>query len=261
MNSFAMVEEAIQAEITRQAEILDDGGEVVQATMAYDPVKRRTRVLRLKENADDYRYFDDPDLLPLVIEEEQVQRVRAAMPELPDAMRDRFQQEHGLSRHVAEGLTANAATGAFYDEGASKCPNRKLLANWILRDVTAIANDRGVEVSDLGIEPRALAANVALVDSGRITPRSGQQIIHILAQEGGDPEEIMKARGLEAVQDTALIEGAVDEILAANPKSIETFREGDKKVMNFLMGQVMKRTQGKANPAQVKQLLEKKLRG
>jgi len=261
MNSFAMVEEAIEAEIARQTEILDDGGDVVQATMAYDPAKRRTRVLRLKENADDYRYFDDPDLIPLIITDEQRERVRAAMPELPDAMRARFEDEYALSHHDAELLTASGTTGAFYDEEAKRSDYPKTVANWVLRDVLALANERGVEVDALGIEPGALAANVALVESGRITAKSAREIFHVLVDEGGTPEEIMKARGLEAVQDTAIIEGAVDEVLAANPKSIATFREGDKKVLNFLMGQVMKRTQGKANPAQVKQLLEKKLGG
>jgi aspartyl-tRNA(Asn)/glutamyl-tRNA(Gln) amidotransferase subunit B len=261
MNSFAMVEEAIEAEITRQAEILDDEGEVVQATMAYDPVKRRTRVLRLKENADDYRYFDDPDLIPLIIEPERVERVRAAMPELPDAKRARFEAQHALSRHDAETLTASRPLADFFEEAAKIYGQGKKIANWILRDLLALLREREVEVDALAIEPGALAALVKLVDSGRLTARSAREILPELAHAGADPETIMQERGLEAVQDTGLIEGAVDEVIAANPKSVASFREGDKKVLNFMMGQVMKRTQGKANPAEVKKLLEAKLAG
>jgi aspartyl-tRNA(Asn)/glutamyl-tRNA(Gln) amidotransferase subunit B len=259
INSFASVEEAIEAEITRQAEILDDGGEVVQATMGFDLATRRTWVLRLKENADDYRYFDDPDLIPLIVEEEQVDRVRAVMPELPDAKRARFEDEYALSRHDAEVLTSSRPLAAFFEEAARIHGEAKKIANWILRDLLALLKDREVEIDALAIQPGALAALVELVDSGRLTARSAREIFPELAAEGGDPEAIMQARGLEAVQDSGLIESVVDEVLAANPKSIESFREGDKKVLNFLMGQVMKRTQGKANPAEVKQLLEKRL--
>jgi len=216
-------------------------------------------VLRLKENADDYRYFDDPDLIPLIVEEEQVDRVRATMPELPDAKRARFEDEYALSRHDAEVLTSSRPLAAFFEEAARIHGEAKKIANWMLRDLLALLKDREVEIDALAIQPGALAALVELVDSGRLTARSAREIFPELAAEGADPEAIMQARGLEAVQDSGLIESAVDEVLAANPKSIESFREGDKKVLNFLMGQVMKRTQGKANPAEVKQLLEKRL--
>jgi aspartyl-tRNA(Asn)/glutamyl-tRNA(Gln) amidotransferase subunit B len=183
------------------------------------------------------------------------------MPELPDEKRARFEDEHGLSRHDAEILTASRPLADFFEEAARNHGEAKKIANWILRDLLAYLKERDVEVDALEIAPAALAALVRLVDSGRLTAKSAREIFPELAERGGDPEEIMQARGLEAVQDTGLIEAAVDEVIAANPKSVATYLEGDRKVLNFMMGQVMKRTQGKANPAEIKKLLEKKLEG
>ena len=261
INSFANVEGAIEAEIGRQVEILDAGGEVLQATMAYDPERHRTRVLRVKEDAHDYRYFDDPDLIPLVIGEEQIEAVRAAMPELPDQKLVRFREDYGLSDYDARLLTGSRLLADFFETAARAHGQAKSVANWILRDLQRALNERDVDVDGVAITPEALAALIKLVDEGRLTARSAQEIFPELVEQGGDPEAIMQARGLEAVSDTGLIETAVDEALAENADCVEAIRGGDEKRLNFLMGQVMRKTQGKADPAQVRETLIGKIRG
>lgn len=259
LNSFAYVEAAINAEIERQAEMLDDGGEVVQATMSFDPATGRTAVMRLKENADDYRYFDDPDLIPLLIGEDEVEAVRAGMPELPDEKRDRFERDHGLARADATTLTASLALAQFFEDTVAIHPQPKAVANWIMRDVLQLLRDKSLDAEDLTLTPQQLGALVSLVDSGRLTVKNGREVFVELAESGGDPEAIMSTRGLEAVQDTGLIEGLVGEVIANNPDSVASYRGGDTKVLNFMMGQVMKATKGKASPAEVKTILEREL--
>jgi aspartyl-tRNA(Asn)/glutamyl-tRNA(Gln) amidotransferase subunit B len=260
INSFANVEAAIDAEVERQAEILDGGGDVVQATMAFDPATGRTRVLRLKENSDDYRYFPDPDLVPLVISEEQIEQVRGGLPELPAEKRARFQQEHDLSEGDAAILTASRGLADFYEEAlAATSQSAKTVANWMLRDLLRALKDREVEIEDAKISPGALATLIELVGAERLTVKSARELVPDLVAEGGDPVALMTERGLEAVSDSGLIEGAVDEVIDAHPEAVSTFRQGDQKAINFLMGQVMKKTKGKANPGQVRQLLLQKL--
>lgn len=261
LNSFAFVEAAINAEIERQAEILDDGGKVVQATMAFDPATNRTSVMRLKENADDYRYFDDPDLIPLQISEEEIEAVRAALPELPDEKRDRFERDFGLSRMDATTLTASLPLAQLFEATIAIHREAKSVANWIQRDVLQFLREKDLEIEATALTPEKLAALVELVDSGRLTVRSGREVFLDVAEHGADPVQVMTDRGLEAVQDTGLIEGFAKEVLANNPDSVAAYRGGDGKVLNFLMGQVMKATQGKASPADVKRILEIELEG
>jgi aspartyl-tRNA(Asn)/glutamyl-tRNA(Gln) amidotransferase subunit B len=259
LNSFAFVEAAINAEIERQAEVLDDGGEVVQATMAFDSNSNRTSVMRLKENADDYRYFDDPDLIPLQITEADVEAVRAVLPELPDAKRDRFVSDFGLSRMDATTLTANLVLAQLFEATLEIYNQPKSIANWIQRDVLQFVRDKDIEIEATELTPANLASLVELVDTGRLTVKNGREVFLVLAESGGDPAQIMAERSLEAVQDTGLIEGVAKEVLANNPDSVTAYREGDGKVLNFLMGQVMKATKGKASPADVKRILESEL--
>ncbi len=259
LNSFAFVEAAINAEIERQAELLDDGEAIVQATMSFDPATGRTSVMRLKENADDYRYFDDPDLIPLEISDADIEAARATMPELPDDKRDRFERDYALSRADATTLTSSLPLAQFFEDSAAIYHRPKALANWILRDVLQILRDKSLDIADLPLTPERFAALVALVDSGRLTVRNGRDVFLEVAETGGDPETIMAERGLEAVQDSGLIEALAKEVIAKNPDSVAKFREGDSKVLNFLMGQVMKATQGKASPAEVKRILESEL--
>ena len=261
INSFRFVEAAIDAEIERQADLLDEGEPVIQATMAFDPATRRTRVLRVKENAEDYRYFPDPDLIPLVISAEQVERVRASMPELPDAKRERFVSEFDLSEHDARVLTEKPPLAGFFERIAEiRGPqNAKGAANWILRDLLQALGERDWELAEASLTPEALASLLQLIDDGRLTAKSARELFVTLVEEGGDPETLMADRGLEAVSEPGAIDEAVNEAIEANPQAVESYREGDEKSLNFLMGQVMKKTKGKANPGTTRQLLIEKL--
>jgi len=261
INSFRFVEAAIDAEIARQIEVIEDGGEVVQATMGFDPERHRTRVLRIKENADDYRYFPDPDLIPLVIAAEHIESVRAALPELPDAKQARFQREYELSAYDAGILTESAPLADFFEEASRICGKPKAVANWIARDVLAILKEREVEIDELSLSAQGLGSLITLVEEGRVTARSARELLPDLAREGGDPEDLIRARGLEAVSDSGELEAHVDRVIAANPQALEQIAAGDKKAVNFLMGQVMKKTQGKADAGQVRRLLDAKLGG
>ena len=261
LNSFRFVEAAIEAEIERQAGILDDGQDVIQATMAYDPDTNRTRVLRIKENSDDYRYFPDPDLIPLLISAEQVQDVRSSMPELQDDKRARYGEEYGLSAYDARLLTESRELAEFFEAAVAAGGAAKSIANWMLRDLLQALKERGAELDQLAMTPEILTQLVGLVDQGRLTAKSARELFGELVEHGGDPETLMQERGLEAVSDSGELEAAVDEAIAANPKVVESYHSGDAKALNFLMGQVMKRTQGKANPTTARELLATRLAG
>ena len=261
LNSFANVEGAIRAEIVRQSELLDDGMPVVQATMHFDADRSRTSVMRLKENADDYRYFDDPDLIPLLISEDQIERVRAVMPELPNEKRARFETQYGLSSEDAGLLLSGRDLSDFFEATAAGCPSDRSAFNWIVRDLNKELNEQAIEIADSPIEPESLAALIGLVESGRLTARNGRDLLTDLVRDGGDPEHLMVERGLEAVSDTGLIDSVVDEVVAGHPEAVESVRDGDDKPLNFLMGKVMQATQGKANPGEVRSRLVEKIRG
>jgi aspartyl-tRNA(Asn)/glutamyl-tRNA(Gln) amidotransferase subunit B len=259
LNSFRFVEEALYAEIARQAELLDRGGRVVQATMHYDPARRTTRVMRLKENADDYRYFPDPDLLPLRIAEADIEAVRRALPELPEDRRARFERDYALSDYDARLLTESRALADFYEAAAAASREPKSVANWMLRDVLAQLKERDCEIGATQLTPAALAKLIALVEDGRVTAASARPLVAVLIESGGDPDALVRARGLEALSDTGLLESAADAAIAAHPDVVAQIRSGDAKGLNFLIGQVMKRTQGKANPTAVREILARKL--
>ena len=261
INSFRFVEEGIAAEIERQAELIDGGGTVLQATMAYDPATGRTRVLRLKEDANDYRYFPDPDLIPLSISPERIEAVRAQLPELPDAKRARFDTELGLSSQDATQLAAARGLADFFEAALATHDDAKAVANWVLRDLRQALNERECEVADTSITPAALGRLVKLVDAGRLTATSARELMPELVDNGGDPEALMRERGLEAVSDTGELGAIVDLVIEANAETAEKIRGGDDKPLNALMGQVMKKTQGKADPGEVRKLLAARLRG
>jgi len=259
LNSFRFIEEAIYAEIDRQANLLDDGGRIDQATMAYDPSRRRTRVLRLKENADDYRYFPDPDLVPLVLDTVRVEGVRASLPELADARAARFQSDFSLSGDEAAALTASRPLADFFEAAVGAGAGVQAAASWLLRDVQRALKDRDLEIESSALRPEALAGLIAMVESGRTTARSARELIGELVERGGNPESLVQERGLEAVSDADTLKRVVDEVIAAHPEDVERLRGGEKKVLNFLMGQVMKRTQGKADPGSVRSILAERI--
>jgi aspartyl-tRNA(Asn)/glutamyl-tRNA(Gln) amidotransferase subunit B len=261
LNSFRFVEAAIGLEIERQAKALDRGERIVQSTMLYDPTANKTRVMRIKENADDYRYFPDPDLVPLVIDPAEIERVRAELPELPDAKRARFTQGYGLSEYDARLLTGSRALADFFEAATRAHGTAKTVANWLQRDVLQALKERELEIEQSRLAPEALAALLRLVDEARVTTKSARELVPELVERGGDPLALVRERGLEAVSDTGLIEAAADEVIAASPDNAERFRAGEDKILNFLMGQVMKKTGGRASPATVREILARKLRG
>ena len=261
LNSFTHVEDAIEAEALRQLEILESGGAIIQATMGYDPERRRTHVQRLKEDSDDYRYFPDPDLLPLRIDPARIEAVRAGMPELPEDKRIRFESEYELSAYDAGVLTASRELADFFEATARGCGAPKAAANWITRDVLRELKEREVELEELALTPAILAALIRLVEDGRLTARNASQIFPELVAKGGDPERLMVEQGLEAVSDVGAIDVFVADVIAAHPEVVEQVRQGDDKPLNFLMGQVMKASQGKAEPGQVRKALAEKIRG
>jgi aspartyl-tRNA(Asn)/glutamyl-tRNA(Gln) amidotransferase subunit B len=259
LNSYRFVEGAIEAEIERQAETLEKGGAVDQATMLYDSESGRTSVMRVKENADDYRYFPDPDLIPLEIDPAGIEDARGQLPELPDRKRARFEAEYGLSAHDARVLTASRALADFFESAARDHGDARSVANWVLRDVLQVLKERDAEIEETPIVPESLAALMRLVDGGRVTPQSAREVLRELVERGGDPDALVRERGLEAVSDAGLLESTVGEVLAAHPEMVGRFRGGQTNVLNFLMGQVMRRTAGKANPGLVREILSRKL--
>ena len=260
LNSFVYVEDAIEAEALRQCEILEDGGVVVQATMGYDPERRRTSVMRLKENSDDYRYFPDPDLIPLYIEPARIEAVRAELPELPEEKRVRFESEYALSGYDARVLTASRELAEFFEQSARLCGAPKAAANWIARDLLRELKERDVELEQIALTPPCLAALIGLVQAGRLTARNASQLFPDLISEAGDPEQLMIERGLEAVSDSGAIDAFVEEVIAAHCDVVQQIRDGDDKPLNFLMGRVMKASHGKADPGQVRKTLVEKIR-
>ncbi len=261
LNSFVHVEEAIEAEARRQIELIEDGGTVVQATMGFDPTRRRTSVQRLKENSDDYRYFPDPDLIPLRIEPERIEAVRAALPELPDEKRSRFESEYELSAYDAGVLTANRVLADFFEETAKACGAPKAAANWLTRDLLRELKEREVELEDTALTPTMLASLIRLVEEGRLTARNAADLFPDLVSSGGDPETLMSERGLEAVSDAGAIDGLVDRVIEDHPEVVQQIREGDDKPLNFLMGKVMQASAGKAVPSRVREVLIVRIRG
>jgi len=259
LNSFRFVEAAIEAEIERQAEIVEGGGHVEQATLAFDPPSGRIRVLRLKENADDYRYFPDPDLVPLVFDSARIEAARAELPELGDVKRARFRQEYGLSAYDAGLLCESRTLAEFFEATVAQHGNAKTVANWVLRDLLRALSEADLEIEGAGITPQSFAALLALVDQALTTAQSARGLMPELVQRGGDPAALVRERGLEALSDTGVLDAAVDEVIAAHPDNVARYRGGEKKVLNFFMGQVMKRTGGKADPVAVREILARKL--
>jgi aspartyl-tRNA(Asn)/glutamyl-tRNA(Gln) amidotransferase subunit B len=262
LNSFRFMQQAIEFEARRQIELIEDGGTVVQETRLYDPQRDETRSLRSKEDAMDYRYFPDPDLLPLAIGAEWIERVQREMPELPGAMRDRFVREHGLSEYDASLLTASKATATYYEAVAAAVADRKAAANWMLGEVAAAANDAGIDMAEAPVAPRQLAGLINRVLDGTINHKTAKEVFAALwAQEGDSADAIIAARGLKQISDAGAIEKLIDEVLAAHPGPVAEFRAGKEKAFNSLVGQCMRATRGKANPQQVNEILRRKLGG
>jgi aspartyl-tRNA(Asn)/glutamyl-tRNA(Gln) amidotransferase subunit B len=257
MNSMRFIQAAIDYEARRQIAILEDGGQIVQETRLYDPDRNETRSMRSKEEAHDYRYFPDPDLLPLEIEQDWVDHIAATMPELPDAKKARFMADFGLTDYDASVLTAELDSAAYFD-AVAKGRDGKLAANWVINELFGRLKKEGVEIADSPVSAAQLGGIVDLIGAGTISGKIAKDLFEILWTEGGDPAEIVETRGMKQVTDTGAIEAAVDEIIAANPAQVEKAK-ANPKLAGWFVGQVMKATGGKAAPAAVNDLVMRKL--
>jgi aspartyl-tRNA(Asn)/glutamyl-tRNA(Gln) amidotransferase subunit B len=269
LNSFRFVEKAINYEVERQIEIIESGGKVKQETRLYDPDKGETRSMRSKEEANDYRYFPDPDLLPVVLDETFISGVRATLPELPDQKAARFASEYGLSVYDAGVLTASRELASYYEEVAREVPGEpKLAANWVMGELAAALNKDGLEIGAVvgsggaGKLPAArLAGLVKRIADQTISGKIAKEVFEAMWASGSSADAIIEEKGLKQITDSSAIERAIDEVMARNPGQLADYRGGKDKLFGFFVGQVMKATGGKANPAQLNELLKKKLQG
>jgi aspartyl-tRNA(Asn)/glutamyl-tRNA(Gln) amidotransferase subunit B len=262
LNSFRFLERAIEYEVRRQIELLEDGGQVVQETRLYDPDRDETRSMRSKEDAQDYRYFPDPDLLPLEISEAWIDEVRSRLPELPEAKRDRFVASYGLTPYDADVLTASREMADYFETLAARLPgDAKLCANWLMGDVAARLNREQIEISACPVSADALGGLLLRIVDGTVSGKLAKEVFDAMWAGEGNADRIIEARGLRQISDAGALESVIDEVIAANPRSVEEFRAGKEKAFNALVGQAMKATRGKANPAQVNEILRRKLAG
>ena len=265
LNSFRFLEEAINYEVRRQIELIEDGGTVVQETRLYDPDRKETRSMRSKEDAMDYRYFPDPDLPPLMIAQEWIDRVKASLPELPGAMRERFVKDFGLPEYDAMVLTQSKAMAAYFEAIVTVAGKEqaKPAANWMMGDVASTLNREGIDISESPVSAAQLAVLLKRIADGTISNKIAKEVFAAMweakSSSASLADDIIESKGLKQISDTGALEKIVDEVLAANAKSVEEYRAGKEKAFNALIGQAMKATQGKANPAQLTELLKQKL--
>ena len=265
LNSFRYIEKAINYEVARQIEEIESGRKIVQETRLFDPDKGETRSLRSKEEANDYRYFPDPDLLPVVIEKDFIENVRTTLPELPDQKAARYIEKFGLSAYDAGVLTASREMGDYYEgvlaalKSKNLEGNEKLAANWTMGELSAALNKDGIEITQTRIDAERLAGLLARIADETISGKIAKEVFESMWADGKDADAIIEAKGLKQITDTGAIEKTIDEVMAANPKQLADYRSGKDKLFGFFVGQVMKVTGGKANPAQVNDLLKKKL--
>jgi aspartyl-tRNA(Asn)/glutamyl-tRNA(Gln) amidotransferase subunit B len=259
LNSFRFVERAINHEVARQVELIEGGGKVVQETRLYDPDRNETRSMRSKEEANDYRYFPDPDLLPLELADAFVEEVRAGLPELPDAKAARFAREHGLSDYDAGVLTASREIAAYYEEVAAGSGEPKLAANWVMGELSGLLNRDDLEIAHSPVPAAALAGMLRRITDGTISGKLAKEVFEAMWSEKKGADAIIDTKGLRQITDSGAIEKAISEVMAANPGQLADYRAGKDKLFGFFVGQVMKATAGKANPAQVNELLKRML--
>lgn len=255
LNSFRNVERALEYEQKRQSEVLSEGGVIVQQTMRWLEGENRTKVMRSKEEAHDYRYFPEPDLVQLHIDDAWKEQVRSSLPELPDARLKRYQQEYGLSAYDAGLLTAQKLIADFYDQVAAEGADPKASANWISSELLGYLNSQGKELTDTCITPQNLTKMIQLIEKGTISNTIGKKVFKELLEKGGDPQQIVEEKGWVQISDEGKLKEIVLEIVTANPQSVTDLKNGKDRALGFLVGQVMKATKGKANPKLVNQLI------
>jgi aspartyl-tRNA(Asn)/glutamyl-tRNA(Gln) amidotransferase subunit B len=261
INSFRFVEKAILGEAVRQIDILEDGGRIIQETRLYDSVKNETRPMRSKEVANDYRYFPEPDLLPIVIDEIYIESIRKTLPELPDMKSTRFQQQYGLSIYDATVLSADRDTAHYFEAVVQAGGDAKLAANWVMGDLQSVLNKAELEITSSPVSAEHLGGLIARIKDNTISSKIAKTVFEAMIAGEGNADQIIESKGLKQVTDTGAIEKVVDAVIANNPTQVEQYRAGQEKVFAFFIGQVMKESRGKANPAQVNQILKAKLEG
>jgi aspartyl-tRNA(Asn)/glutamyl-tRNA(Gln) amidotransferase subunit B len=270
LNSFRFIEKAINYEVARQIELIEGGGSVQQQTRLYDPDKGETRALRSKEEANDYRYFPDPDLLPVVLDAAFINEIRQTLPELPDEKAARLVKDYELSAYDASVLTSSREIADYYETVTRNLTgdaphqimrNAKLAANWVMGDLAAALNKDSLEIDASKVSAEALAVLLARINDETVSGKLAKEVFEAMWLEGKGADDIIEAKGLKQITDTSAIEAVIDDVMAANPKQLADYRSGKDKLFGFFVGQVMKITAGKANPAQVNDLLKQKLAG
>jgi len=265
VNSFRFIEKAINTEVQRQIELIEDGGTVVQETRLYDPNKDETRSMRSKEEANDYRYFPDPDLLPVIIEPAFLDEIRGELPELPQQKRERFESQFGLSAYDASVLSAQRELADYFEQVQRECGDAKLAANWVMGELSSLLNREDLDISQSPVSASQLGGMIARIKDNTISGKIAKTVFEAMAAGEGDADQIIDKRGLKQVTDTGAIDAMLDEVLAANAEQVEQYRAADEnkrgKMFGFFVGQAMKASKGKANPQQVNELLRKKLEG
>ena len=259
INSFRFVEKAINSEIQRQQDVLEDGGNVIQETRRYDAERDTSSPMRSKEFANDYRYFPEPDLLPVEIDDTYIEAIRATLPELPDAKSARFVSEYGLSDYDAGVLTATREMAEYFETVARSSGDAKMAANWVNGDLQAALNKNNWVLAESPIQAERLARLIQRIKDDTISGKIGKTVFEAMLEDGSDVDQIIESRGLKQVTDSGAIESLVDEVITNHPEQVQQFRDGKEAVLGFLVGQAMKLSQGKANPGQVNQLLREKM--
>lgn len=259
LNSFRAVQRALEYEVERQAALLDSGGQVKRETRSWDDSAGVTRSMRSKEKAHDYRYFPEPDLVPVAVDQAWVETIRQDLPELPEAKRKRFMQDLGLPPYDAEVLTASQELAAFFEECLAVYDDAKTVSNWVMGELLGYLNQEGLDITASPVAPKQLGELLQLIADGTISGKIAKQVFVQVCQTGKDPQTIVAEQGLRQISDSSQLEGIIAEVLAAHPQVAEDFRSGKEKALGFLVGQVMKATRGQANPQLVNELLRKKL--
>jgi len=259
LNSFRSLEKAIEYEARRQIEALEDGEELIQETRTWDEEKQVTRSMRSKEEAHDYRYFPDPDLPPLHIDGEWVERVKSSLPEMPDQAQQRLSNTYGLSDYDAAWLTSTPETLNFFDQAVQCFPDAKAVSNWMMGDFSRLLNQHNMEITDSKVTPQYLADMLRLIEKGTISGKMAKEVFEEIFFTGKSPEDIIKEKGMEQISDQETLQKIIDEVVASNPKVVEDYKNGKEKAFGFFVGQVMKATRGQANPALVNSILKERL--
>jgi aspartyl-tRNA(Asn)/glutamyl-tRNA(Gln) amidotransferase subunit B len=265
VNSFRFIEKAINTEVQRQIELIEDGGTVTQETRLYDPSKDETRSMRSKEEANDYRYFPDPDLLPVIIEPAFLEEIRSELPELPQQKRERFESQFGLSSYDASVLSAQRELADYFEQVQQTCGDAKLAANWVMGELSSLLNREDLDITQSPVSAVHLGGMISRIKDNTISGKIAKTVFEAMSAGEGDADQIIEKRGLKQVTDSGAIDAMLDEVLAANAEQVEQYRASDEnkrgKMFGFFVGQAMKASKGKANPQQVNELLRKKLEG